>query len=263
MTEAVVPHPSDPGASAWRELFASGQSWVVPFDRAAALRRLRGSVVVMVGCAVVIAAWMTLTVVILTTGFVAPAYAWICGLLAVAFSFIFVRFYLTHRRMRIARASTAEYLVVSAEGLRVAGHVTVPWSVVGGGIGVDARNEVQPAYRAFAVGVEQYAGVMQAEFALSVRGVRSLRDAAPRDLRALFEVIGTHGGIRIPIDTMVPPVHVVRAMEAICVAGLMSGANVEISSDRGRVFTRVMDVLGPGRGRYPIGEGRPEWSGDK
>ena len=97
-------------------------------------------------------------------------------------SFIFVRVYLTHRRIRIARASTAEYLVVSAEGLRVAGHVTVPWSVVGGGLGVDARNEVQPAYRAFAVGVEQYAGVMQAEFALSVRGVRSLRDAAPRDL---------------------------------------------------------------------------------
>lgn len=229
----------------WREFFAAGRVYVSPLDARGARRRLRANTVVLIVNAGVVAASVVLILAVAFLQFGGPLTAVLLALLALASTVLFIRFFLTYRRLRIGRVSSDDYLVVSPEGLRIAGHIDVPWTAVIGGVGFDDRDAHEPLLRRLAVAIERAAGVVRSEFVLGVRGVRALRDAAPRDTHGIFEVISTHGGIRVPIDTMVPPERVRATLAAICISARMSGLDVEIAADRARIYTRTLALLGP------------------
>ncbi|MFJ4223970.1 hypothetical protein [Microbacterium sp. NPDC089695] len=228
----------------WRDHFARGGVFAAPLDRAAVRRRLRANAAVLVVATVVLLAAAVVFVVVLLQRVGGPVTVLLLALLALAAAVLLVRFGLLRRRLRIGRASGDDYLVVSAEGLRLAGHADVPWSAVIGGVGYDDRGAAVPLLRGPAAAVERASGRVQAEFVLGVRGVRGLRDAAPHDLRALFEVIDDHGGIRLPLDTMVAPETVRAALAAIGIAGLGAGIDIEVTGDRSTIFTRTVALLG-------------------
>lgn len=229
----------------WRDFFASGRVFAVPLDRRRVRARRRANAAVIgVGVVVLIAAVVTfVAVLLLHLG--GPVTVLLLALLMLAAAILVLRFALLHRRLRIGRGAGDDYLVVSAEGLRIAGHVDLPWSAVIGGVGFDDRGATVPLLRGPAAAIERSAGRVQSEFVFGVRGVRALRDGAPHDLRALFEVIEHHGGIRLPLDTMVAPENVLASLAAICIAGRRAGVEVEVTADRSRIYTRTVALLGP------------------
>lgn len=229
----------------WRDFFGDGKVFAAPLDRVAIRRRMRANAVVLgVAWLVFLAALVGLfAVLFLHLG--GPVTVLLMALLALAAAALLVRFTLLRRRQRAGLASTDDYLVVSAEGIRLAGHVDLPWSAVIGGVGFDDRGAAVPLLRAPAAAIERASGRVQSEFVLGVRGVRALREATRRDLHGIFEVIGAHGGIRVPIDTMVAPENVRAALAAICIAGLRGGVDVEVTADRATIYTRTVALLGP------------------
>ncbi|MFK4761025.1 hypothetical protein ACI3KS_08845 [Microbacterium sp. ZW T5_45] len=162
------------------------------------------------------------------------------ALLVLASGFVFVKFWLNRRRLRAGEGSAAQFLVVTRGGLRIADAVEVPWASVFGGVGCDLRSSGGRV----AARISRAAGVPEAEFVLGVRGVRELRDAAPSGVRGLFEVIGSHGGIRLPLDTLLAPDQVRPALAAVAVAGRLAGARMVLSNDTGTVFRATTAVLG-------------------
>lgn len=228
----------------WRDYFAGGRVFAVRLDRAAARRRLRANSVVLAVATLVLLAAVVTFVAVLVGQLGGPVTVLLLALLALAAAVLLVRFALLRRRLRIARASGDDYLVVSAEGLRIAEHVDLPWSAIIGAVGYDDRGGSVPFLRAPAAAVERAAGRMQAEYTLGIRGVRALRDAAPRDLHGIFEVIADHGGMRLPLDTMVAPEDVRAALAAICIAGRGAGVDVEVTADRSTIFRRTVALLG-------------------
>lgn len=229
----------------WRDYFAGGRMFAVRLDRAAARRRLRANTVVLVVAALVLLAASTTFVAVLVGQLGGPVTVLLLALLALAAGVLLVRFALLRRRLGIGRASGDDYLVVSAEGLRVAEHVDLPWTSIIGGVGYDDRGGAVPFLRAPAAAVERAAGRMQSEYTIGVRGVRALRDAAPREMHGIFEVIADHGGIRLPLDTMVAPENVRAALAAICIAGRGAGVDIEVTADRSTIFRRTVALLGP------------------
>lgn len=236
----------------WREFFSNGRVHVSPLDAKAARRRVNANLAVLIATAGVVAASVLMIFAIMFLNVGGPVTAVLFVLLALAGAVLFIRFLLTRRRLRTARVSSEDYLVVSREGLRIAGHVDVPWTCVIGGVGFDDRDGREPLLRRPAAAVERAAGVVRAEFVLGVRGVRALRDGAPRDMHGIFEVISTHGGIRIPIDTMVPPDRVRATLAAICIAARLSGVDVEVTADRSRIYSRTLALLGPEKSDPPV-----------
>lgn len=238
----------------WRDYFAGGRVFAVPLDRAAARRRLRANTAVLVVASLVLAAAVAALAAVLIGRLGGPVTVLLLGLLALAAVVLLVRFALLRRRLGIGRASGDDYLVVSAEGLRVAGLVDLPWTAIIGAVGYDDRGGAVPFLRVPAAAVERAAGRMQSEYTLGVRGVRALRDAAPRDLHGVFEVIADHGGMRLPLDTMVAPENVRAALAAICIAGRGAGVDVEVTADRSTIFRRTVALLGPETTAPPHGE---------
>lgn len=229
----------------WRDFFGSGRVFVAPLDRAAVRRRLRVNAVVIGVAGVVLLSTVVTFFAVLLLHIGGPVTVLLLALLALAAIVLLVRFALLRRRLRAGRASTDDFLVVSADGIRLAGHVDLPWSAVIGGVGFDDRGAAVPLLRGPAAAIERSAGRVQAEFVLGVRGVRALRDAAPRDLHGIFEVIGADGGIRVPIDTMVASENVRAALAAICISGVSRGVDVEVTADRSTIYTRTLALLGP------------------
>lgn len=238
----------------WRDFFGSGRVFAAPLDRAAVRRRLRVNAVVIGVAAVVLLSTVVTFFAVLLLHIGGPVTVLLLALLAIAATVLLVRFGLLRRRLRAGRASTDDFLVVSAEGIRLAGHVDLPWSAVIGGVGFDDRGAVVPLLRGPAAAIERSAGRVQSEFVLGVRGVRALRDAAPRDLHGIFEVIGAHGGIRVPVDTMVAAENVRAALAAICIAGVSRGVDVEVTADRSTIYARTLALLGPEK-PAPSGQG--------
>lgn len=229
----------------WRDYFGRGRVFAAPLDRDAVRRRMRVNAVVIGVASVVLAFAAAGLFAVLFLHFGGPVTVLLFALLVIAAGILLLRFALLRRRLRGGPVSGDDYLVVSAEGIRLAGHVDLPWSSVIGGVGFDDRDAAVPFLRGPAAAVERAAGRVQSEFVLGVRGVRALRDAAPRELHGLFEVLGTHGGIRVPIDTMVAPENVRASLAAICIAGLRAGVDVEVTSDRTTIYTRTVGLLGP------------------
>lgn len=241
--------------AAWRDRLADGRAFAVSLDRAAVRRRLRANTAVRVVVLLVLAAAVAGGVAVMLLRVGGPLTVLLIALLALAAGILLVRFSLLHRRLRVGRASGDDFVVVSAEGIRLAGHIDLRWSAVIGGVGFDDRSAAVPLLRGPASAVERSAGRVQAEFVFGVRDVRALRDAAPRDLRGLFEVIGPHGGIRVPIDTMVAADSVRPAIAALCIAGLSAGADVEVTTDRSTIFARTVALLGPEEPAPPVAGG--------
>ncbi|MGN7950448.1 hypothetical protein ACTJKH_17040 [Microbacterium sp. 22215] len=238
----------------WRDFFGSGRVFVAPLDRTAVRRRLRVNAVVIGVAGVVLLSTVVTFFAVLFLHIGGPVTVLLLALLTIAAIVLLVRFVLLRRRLRAGRASTDDFLVVSAEGIRLAGHVDLPWTAVIGGVGFDERGAALPLLRGPAAAIERSAGRVQSEFVLGVRGVRALRDAAPRDLHGIFEVIGAHGGIRVPVDTMVAAENVRAALAAICIAGVRSAVDVEVTSDRSTIYTRTLALLGPEK-PAPSGQG--------
>ncbi|WP_144876476.1 hypothetical protein [Microbacterium sp. 1.5R] len=238
----------------WRDFFASGRVFAVPLDRRRVRARLRAAMVVMVIAVFVLLLAAVTFVAVLVLHIGGPVTVLLLALLMLAAAIMALRFGLLRRRLRIGRGSGDDYLVVSAEGMRIAGHVDVPWTAVIGGVGFDDRGAGVPLLRGPAAAIERSAGRVQAEFVFGVRGVRALRDGAPHDLRALFEVIEHHGGIRLPLDTMVDPESVLASLAAICIAGRRAGVDVEVTADRSTIYTRTVALLGPEK--TPPADGR-------
>ena len=225
--------------------------YAAPLDGAAVARRLRVNAIVLVVGWIVLAAALAGLFSVLFLHFGGPVTVLLLALLVLAAGVLLVRFALLRRRLKAGRASSDDYLVVSAGGIRLAGHVDLPWSAVIGGVGFDDRGAAVPMLRGPAAAIERAAGRVQSEFVLGVRGIRALRDGAPRDLHGIFEVIGEHGGIRVPIDTMVAPENVRASLAAICIAGVRGGIDVEVTADRSTIYTRTIALLGPEKSAPP------------
>jgi hypothetical protein len=225
----------------WRQFFQTGRVYAAPTDRARVQKRMRiNTVVLSVAAAVVILALAGVGVAFVADFGRAVTYV-LLVLLAIAAGFVFVKFWLTRRRLTAGVASGEDYLVVSAEGIRLAGHIDLPWSAVIGGVGYDGR---ESGGKRAAMRISRAAGVPEAEFVLGVRGVRALRDAAPAALRGVFEVIAHHGGIRIPLDTMVGPENVRASLAAISIAAHLAGVRADVVSDQSAIFQGTFAALG-------------------
>lgn len=245
-------------ADEWRDFFASGRVYAAPLDRTAVRRRMRVNAVVLGVAWLVLFAALAGLFSVLFLHFGGPVTVLLLALLVIAAGVLLIRFALLRRRLRGGRVSADDYLVVSADGIRLAGHVELPWSAVIGGVGFDDRAAAVPLLRGPAAAIERASGRVQSEFVLGVRGVRALRDAAPRDLHGIFEVIADHGGIRIPIDTMVAAENVRASLAAICIAGLQAGIDIEVTGDRSTIYTRTVALLGAEKAAPPTAGQRGE-----
>lgn len=225
----------------WRQFFHTGRVYSAPTDRAGVQRRMRVNTAVLVVTAGVVVVALAGVVLALLTDFGRALTYILLALLAVAAGFVFVKFWLTRRRLRAGVAAGDDYLVISADGIRFAGHVDLPWTAVIGGVGYDGRGT--SGTRA-AMRISRAAGVAESEFVLGVRGVRALRDAAPAGLRGVFEVIAHHGGIRIPLDTMVAPEHVKASLAAVCISGHLAGVRADVVTDQSAIFQGTFAALG-------------------
>ncbi|MFT4220232.1 MAG: hypothetical protein QM611_06915 [Microbacterium sp.] len=232
-------------AAQWRAFFERGQTFAVPLDRPRARRRARVNTAVLVIAATVIAVCVAILAALALTQSGRALTFLLSALLGAAAAALLLRFWLARRRVRAAVASADEYVAVSAEGMRVAGAVQLRWAQVVGGVGFDDRAAHIPLARRPAEALSRAAGVARAELVLGVRGVRELRDAAPRPLRGAFEVIFDHGGVRIPLDTAVEPDAVRPLLAAVCVAAAMSGVEVTLTNEPTEIARRTMAVLGP------------------
>lgn len=228
----------------WREFFRSGRVFSAPVDRARLQRRtnVNTTVLAVTGSAVGVAVVGAVAATIADFGRAATYILLV--LLIVAAGFVFVKFWFARRRLRAGLTSTDDYLVVSSEGICFAGHVDLPWPVVFGGIGIDGRDASGPGSGRAAMRISRAAGVPESEFVLGVRGVRAIRDAAPQGLRGVFEIIGDHGGIRIPLDTVLAPEDVRASLAAICVSAHLAGVRAGVSNDQSAVFRATTAVLG-------------------
>ena len=225
----------------WREFFRTGRVFTAPVDRERLQHRMNVNTTVLAVTGVIVALVAVGAVVAAITDFGRIATYILLILLIVAAGFVFLKFWFTRRRLRAGLASADDYLVVSAEGIRFAGHVDLPWTIVFGGIGTDLRglSGNRPAAR-----ISRAAGVAEAEFVLGVHGIRAIRDTAPKDLHGVFEVMAHHGGIRIPLDNVVAPEFVRSSLAAISISGHLAGVRADVSTERDVVFKATMAVLG-------------------
>lgn len=228
------------GEAEWGEFFRSGRVFTAPVDRGLLARRSRINTAMLVTWGAVAIVALVVLIASAVTGFGRELTYVLLGVLVAVSGFVFLKFWFNRRRLRAGRGSGDDFLVVSADRLRVAGLVELPWASVFGGIGYDTRS----TGGRLGVRVTRAAGVPEAEFVLGVRGIREIRDAAPAALRGIFEVIGAHGGIRIPLDTLLASEHVRTSLAAIYVAGRLAGARMMLSNDSKTLFSTTTAVLG-------------------
>lgn len=225
----------------WRDFFQAGDVFVATVDRTRLDRRMKINTVVMVVAGTVFALAVIGIVLGLLSDFARVATVILLSGLAIAAAALFVRFLLTRKRLRAGQASVDDYLVVSPEGIKLAGGIDLPWSAVPGGVGFDARGVSgnRPAMR-----ISRAAGVAESEFVLAVNEVRALRDATPKEFHGLFEVIADQGGIRIPLDNIVAPDDVRTSIVAIAVAGQLAGRRTIVTATKEVIAKGTMAALG-------------------
>lgn len=239
------------GLDEWVEFFRAGEECSFPLDVEGARRRHRNNTAVLVvsGGVAVAAVVGVLVLAVLDLGRVLTYVLLV--LLTIGAAALFVKFFLSRRRVRAGLAGASEFLRISLQGIRVAEVLDLPWTVISGGVGTDGRGTTG---NRLAMRVSRASGIAETEMTLGLRGTRALRDGAPQHLRHLFEVIWKYGGIRLPLDTMLAHDDVRPALMAMAVAGRMAGVQVDLPREPAVAFKRVVSVLNPELGARDAGE---------
>lgn len=238
----------------WEQYFRSGRVFAARLDADGARRRMRANTVVLAVCAVVGVAALATLILMAVTDLGRIATYVLLGILVIAAAGVALKFVFARRRLRAGLSGASEYLVISTQGVRLADALELPWTSVTGGVGVDARNAPVAGVQRFAARVSRASGVAEAEMTLGLSATRATRDGAPAHLHGLFEVIADHGGIRVPVDTMVPADQVKASLAAMTVAGRMAGVDIDLPADRSAIVKRAMEVLGPQKPRPDAAE---------
>ena len=230
-------------AEQWREHFLRGGVHIALVDHRALRERLAGNSTSIALASLASAVAVTLIIALALTGTGRLLTFALIGLFVLVSEILSVKFCLTRRRLQAAAASDGHYLEVTSAGLRFLG-IDIPWTRVTAGVGIDGRDQVRGLYTRAINALTRKAGIAEAEFTLGIRDVRALADESPQSARPMFELISDHGGIRIPLDSILIPEDVRPTMAAIVTSGTLAGVDVTVPTSASEVFTKTVAVLG-------------------